>query len=119
MFGNRTFNGTISERISEEPTVLIFPVTFFLIWVLFLIWGALKGKITKKNELLPFYLYQQGTYFWPCKYLALESFSSRHLRALITRLNGFKFRFQIDTFPRYRKSSHFLIILLWPLNTIR
>ena len=47
MFGNRTFNGTISERISEEPTVLIFPITFFLIWIFFLIWGSLKGKTNK------------------------------------------------------------------------
>ena len=52
MFGNRTFNGTISERISEEPTVLIFPITFFLIWIIFLIWGALKGKILKTPWIL-------------------------------------------------------------------
>ena len=78
MFGNRTFNGTISERISEEPTVLIFPVTFFLIWILFLIWGALKGKN---------YTQMIWCHVGACVSainLALESSPAQHLRALMT-----------------------------------
>ena len=78
MFGNRTFNGTISERISEEPTVLIFPVTFFLIWILFLIWGALKGKNTTQM------IWCHVGACVSAIYLALESSSAQHLRALMT-----------------------------------